>query len=134
MTRPKKQPEVSTTGKRYHVFSKMAADVTYNDYAPGGADIPVLLRSVTIRGGAGVANKNIITPLGFHTEISQEDMEFLNRNGIFCLHRDNGFVTIQERNAPIEQVIPDLTEESDPSSPITPMDYVDKEGPQILEV
>ena len=114
--------------KKYYVFSKMACDVSYNDYIPGGADLPIKTSSVLIKGGAGVANDRIITPLGICTEVTEEQVSQLNANGIFKLHRDNGFVTIESKNQDVEKVVADMTVESDPSSPLTPEDYRDVLG------
>ena len=116
--------------KTYHVYSKMAADVTYNDYVPGG-DIPRVARSVTIKGGAGVANKNIITPYGVHTEITGEERDMLVKNGIFQLHRDGGFVTIEEKKEDPDRVATNLTSGPDPSAPLTPEDFAGANPEQV---
>lgn len=111
--------------KTYHVYSKMAASVAYNDFVKGGADLPVKAMSVTIKGGAGIANNHIITPLGVHNEVSEEEITMLKSNGIFQLHEKAGFIKVEERKADIEKVVADMTEDADPSSPLTPADYAD---------
>ncbi len=90
--------------------------------------MPVKVGSVTIKGGAGVANKNIITPLGVHTEVSAEEMDLLNENGIFKLHKDAGFIAVEEKKADVEKVVADMTTKADPSAPLTPSDYEDEDG------
>lgn len=109
--------------KKYHVYSKMAADVTYNDYIGGGDTLSRVAKSVLIKGGAGVANKNIITPLGVHTEITEDDRDMLLKNGIFKKHQDAGFVTIEEKSEDPDKVATNLTEGPDPSAPLTPVDF-----------
>ena len=116
--------------KTYHVYSKMAADVTYNDYVPGG-DIPRVARSVTIKGGAGVANKNIITPYGVHTEITEEERDMLLKNGIFKLHQEGGFVTIEGKKEDPDLVATNLTAGPDPSAPLTPEDFAGANPEQV---
>ena len=116
--------------KTYHVYSKMATDVTYNDYVTGG-DIPRVARSVTIKGGAGVANKNIITPYGVHTEITEEERDMLLKNGIFQLHQDGGFVTIEEKKEDPDRVATNLTAGPDPSAPLTPEDFAGANDEQV---
>ena len=123
--------------KKYHVYSKMAADVRYNDYIGGGDTLHRIAKSVLIKGGAGVANKNIITPLGVHTEIDSEDRDMLLKNGIFNLHLESGFVTIESAKEDADLVATNLTEGPDPSAPLTPNDYegADRESvavPQVL--
>lgn len=122
--------------KKYHVYSKIATDMNYNDYA-GGSDqtLSRVIHTVTIKGGAGVANKNIITPRGVHTEISEEDKNFLLRNGIFQKHFEAGFVTIEEHFEDPDKVATNLTEGPDPSAPLTPEDFhnVDDEKAAVPE-
>ena len=116
--------------KTFHVYSKMAADVTYNDYVPGG-DIPRVARSVTIKGGAGVANKNIITPYGVHTEITEEERDMLMKNGVFQLHQEGGFVTIEGKKEDPDLVATNLTAGPDPSAPLTPEDFAGANPEQV---
>ena len=116
--------------KTYHVYSKMSADVTYNDYVPGG-DIPRVARSVTIKGGAGVANKNIVTPFGVHTEITEEERDMLLKNGIFQLHQNGGFVTIEGKKEDPDLVATNLTSGPDPSAPLTPQDFAGANPEQV---
>lgn len=116
--------------KTYHVYSKMAADVTYNDYVPGG-DIPRVARSVTIKGGAGVANKNIITPFGVHTEITEAERDMLLKNGIFQLHQEGGFVTIEGKKEDPDLVATNLASGPDPSAPLTPEDFAGANPEQV---
>ena len=109
--------------KNLHVFSKMASSVNYIDWIPGGADLPSRGKSVLIKGGHGVAGKNLITPLGIHTEITAEEAELLKRNKVFQLHLKNGSVVIQESKADPEKVISDMGAD-DKSAPLTPSDFV----------
>ena len=109
-----------------HVFSKLSTDVTYHDYEAGGADLPVITKSVTINGGAGVATKHLVTPLGVHTEITEDQAELLNRNGIFQLHKKNGFVVIEKKKADVEKVAANMADTSDyktSARQLTAMDF-----------
>lgn len=109
--------------KKFHVYSKMAAPVQYCGYE-GGSDTPQRISTkVLIKGGAGVANKNIITPLGVHTEITAEEKDLLMANGIFRMHLEKGFVTIEEKYEDPDVVATNLTDGPDPSAPLTPADY-----------
>ena len=121
----------------YHVFSKLSSDVTYHDWVSGGADLPVKAHSVMIKGGAGVTTKNLITPIGVHTEISDRDAEMLNRNEVFKLHQKNGFVQIQKKNADVEKVVADMGDTSDyktSSRQLTSLDFdKEKNEPQPMD-
>lgn len=110
-----------------HVFSKMAADVTYHRWEQGG-DIQKPVQSVTIKGGAGVADRRLVTPLGVHTEVTDEEYEILKNDGIFKLHLEKGAVTVENRNADPDKVAANMATDADPSSPLTPSDYEETEA------
>jgi len=110
-------------GKQY-VFSTLSTDMDYVEWKPG-ADKGALGsqgRTIRIKGGAGVANDRIVTPLGVSTEVDDEDVALLEQNEVFKLHKANGHVTIQKKKADAEKVAADMNR-NDPSSPKTPADY-----------
>ena len=76
-----------------HVISTLTADTQYNDWVNQGG-INARTRSVLVRGGAGVANSQFVTPDGVRTPVSNEDAEFLANHGIFKEHQKGGFVKI----------------------------------------
>jgi len=112
-------------GKQF-VFSTLANDQHYVDWTPGveGA-VAVQGRTVHIKGGTGVANDRIVTPIGVCTEVDDADVELLLKNEVFKLHQKNGHVTVQKKRADAEKVASDMNI-ADPSSPKTPGDYVDE--------
>jgi len=117
------------------VFSTLATDVSYNVWVKGGADLPQRARSIVIKGGTGVANKHILTPLGVATQVSDEDALILGDNPVFKKHAENGFVMIQKKAAEPEKVAANMNTK-DPSAPKTPSDYLGtdtREGNQLVE-
>jgi hypothetical protein len=109
---------------KVYVFSTLACDQRYVDYQKGPNDLPIEGRSVLIEGGTGVANKRLVTPLGVCTTITDADLELLEQNEMFKLHRDKGFLTVQRKSADPEKVASDMSL-ADPSAPLTPSDYQD---------
>src|SRR6059058_692352 len=81
------------------VFSTLTCDNVYSDYKDTNGH-PVPTRSVLVKGGAGVANDRVITPRGVATMVTEEDVALLQRNSVFKLHMDNGFVTIEAVTRP----------------------------------
>jgi len=80
-----------------HVYATLSADTRYADWVtqPG---VNTVLRSVLIRGGAGVAiggSGQIVTPNGVRTEVSDEDAEFLANHKQFQEHQKRGHVRIE---------------------------------------
>lgn len=77
------------------LFSTMTGAVTYTDWklSPGGLSIAGA--SVTIKGGANVADrKTIITPRGIGTSVTDAELAFLETDPTFKMHKKNGFITI----------------------------------------
>ncbi|WP_019573349.1 hypothetical protein [Curvibacter lanceolatus] len=100
-----------------YVYSTLAADTTYKEWVKT-SDLHIEARSVTIKGGTGVANDRIVTPLGVRTEIDAELVEVLKANEIFKLHQKNGFVVIEDVAEDPEKVAADMTS-ADNSAPLT---------------
>lgn len=110
-----------------YVYSTMSADVNYHlFYTPESRgrqtiDAAKVMRTVTIRGGAGVANKRLETPLGVVTHITEDDLELLRKDETFITHEKNGYVKVQSSKVDVEAVVPDM-EPRDESAPFTPED------------
>lgn len=113
--------------KKAFVFSTLANDQKYIQWAKGGADIQIEERSIVIKGGAGVANDRLITPMGICTEIDESDIAVLEQNPVFQLHKKNGYITIQQKSADAEKVAADMGRD-DPSAQMTEADYASGKG------
>lgn len=123
MARPSKQ-ESSNSGTRVYVYSTLANDQRYTEWHDSGNDLPIEGRGVFIKGGTGVANDRLITPIGVMTEIDESELAILEKCPIFNMHRKNGFVTVEKSKVDAEKVAADLSLE-DASAPMTPSDYKD---------
>lgn len=112
--------------KTYFVYSKLSNSQLYTEFVAGGADVPAVSHSVHIKGGTGLADKHIITPLGVRTEITARDVESLKSNVVFQQHEKNGFIKIEAKAYDIEKVVADMGDKVDPSAPLTEADYGDE--------
>lgn len=102
------------------VFSTLANDNAYTEYAKGAADLPVATRSVLIKGGTGINDARLITPSGVATEIEPEDLALLKGNSLFLLHEKNGFVKVVESKsskAPDSEEIAEATADMSTNDP-----------------
>jgi hypothetical protein len=111
--------------QRHFVFSTLATDMRYTHWIPG-ADAGAMASegpTVFIKGGAGVANDRIVTPLGVMTEVDDAELEMLHKNNVFLLHKTNGHMSVQKKSTDVEKVAADMNR-ADPSSPKTPADYI----------
>lgn len=111
-----------------HVFSTLSAGVDYTKWEnqPG---VSTVLRSVTVRGGAGVATSgngpNIFTPKGVRTEVSDSDAEFLANHELFQLHQKGGHVKIEKIARDPDKVADNMDTDAG-GQPKTPADVAEE--------
>jgi len=113
-----------------YVFSTLANDQNYTNWIAGGADVPIKGHSVLIKGGTGVANDRLITPLGVSTEVTDYDLEELQKNPSFKAHEKEGFVTVKAKKVEAEKVAADMNLK-DESAPLTDADYQKEDAPKV---
>lgn len=113
------------------VYSTLTADNEYVSYTKGASDMPRAEQRVLIKGGAGVATKHLETPLGFVTEVSEDELTFLLKNPVFQLHVKNKFITYDGQKMDIEKVVSDMASR-DGSAPMVPQD-IPEDGPQVVD-
>lgn len=75
--------------------------------------------AVFIAGQANIMTKHMYTPRGRVTEISDEQYAQLKDNHVFKLHKENGFISVENRKEDPEKVATNM-EASDKSAPDTP--------------
>lgn len=109
--------------KMLYVFSTLASDVAYTNHKQGGADMPIALEPVVIKGGAGVMNDRLVTPRGVVTSVTEQQVEYLRENEIFKLHEANGFVMVSEEYTDGDKAAADMTGR-DNSAPVVPQDNI----------
>lgn len=114
-----------------YVYSTNSTSVGYTEYRPGqgAGGLPTPIRTVVVKGGANVANKNLVTPYGVATRVSDDDAAFLSTNADFIRHRKAGFVRIDDRKMDPEVPAADM-EARDGSAPLVDADF-DK-PPKVL--
>lgn len=114
------------------VYSTATAGNTYTEYKRVTKDLNQPVKSVAIAGGSNVATKNLITPLGVVTEISEDELEFLLAHPVFKRHMEKGFMRVQVTKKDPEKIIAQENMEiADESAPLTP-ETLD-ESAQVIE-
>lgn len=106
------------------IFSTLASDMSYTNFTKGGADVPSVESSVFVKGGAGVANDRLVTPMGVATVLrddgdstAAEKLEALKSNRIFQMHEKAGYVIVSEESQDPEKMAANMNT-SDPSAPL----------------
>lgn len=80
----------------YHAYSTLSNDTEYALYADTNVkDLPIVIKSVKINGGANVADKYNQTPKSVMTELTDEDYEFLKNDYHFKQHVAAGHIRVE---------------------------------------
>lgn len=107
----------------HYVFSTITNDTCYVGYATG-RDLHQVQKSVLIAGGSNRADgtRNIFTPQGVMSIVSDDDMEFLLQNDGFQKHIERGFITHLPYKAEADEVAEDMIDR-DGSAQMKPADF-----------
>jgi hypothetical protein len=123
-------------GKNVVVYSTLSSDISYTNFSKGGGDIPLVESSVFIKGGAGLANDRLITPMGVATVLQDDEkmtaaqkLEALRQNSVFQMHVKNGYIIVSEDSVDPEKMASDMNN-ADPSKPLNDQQLV-KDGGEI---
>jgi len=112
----------------FYVYSTLTSTNIFPHYAPGSSkDLPVILKKIVINGGHGIATKQLFTPKGVMTQISDEDMEFLQQDFAFQQHLKSGHITFEKKKVDVEKRADNMTQK-DGSSPLTPEDFEESDN------
>lgn len=109
----------------HYIYSTLTGSQAYQVYRKGGADLPVVDKTILVAGGANVANDHFITPKGVVTSITDDDLQLLEQNPVFALHKANGFITVEAKEVSVERVVSDM-EARDEAAPLTESDFIEK--------
>jgi len=117
----------------YYIYSTLATDMNYTEYQEpiNGQKVSIVKHAVLVHGRSGVADKNLITPRGVVTKVSDEDFAMLSKNTVFKLHQDNGYIAFEKKQADVDKVIVNM-KLRDVSAPITP-EFYEKVPEQIAK-
>ena len=112
--------------KDIYVFSTLSNDQSYVSHEATPAGLQVEKGAILVKGGANVANKNIITPRGVATKVTAEQLEQLRANYVFQQHEKNGFITISDKKEDADVVAADM-KGRDESAPLVDQDFKKEE-------
>jgi len=118
-----KQIAAKSTGS-VHVYSTLSTPQKFTVWEPPRMDgmLPTLICEVLIKGGAGIASKNLITPQGVHTAITQEEFDAISTLASFQKFVDDGYIRVEGKKYDIDRMVGDMNPR-DPGGPLTPADF-----------
>lgn len=107
-----------------YIYSTLTCDQAYTIYSEGANGLKVPQGNIIIKGGTGIANDRLITPLGVVTSVSEDNLKLLQENPIFQQHEANGFISIQKdgKAQDPEKVAGEMNTDNK-DAPVTPSDY-----------
>lgn len=118
-----------------HIFSTLSSPQIFTKWSTPSETgmLPTIEREVAVKGGAGIASKNLITPNGVHTAITQEDYDAICDLKHFKDFVESGHIRVERKEHDIDKMVSDMNPR-DPGGPITPADYetAAKDGSQPL--
>lgn len=98
--------------KVHFIFSTLPNAQEYTSHVVRDDKSVIPVRSVIIKGGAGVADKRYETAPGVMTEVSDEDLEFLKANVVFKRHVERGFIQVHDKAVEVEVAAADMDRNS----------------------
>ena len=105
-----------------YIHSTLTNDTAYASYVKTGDGSPNKIeRQVLIKGGANRATKQLVTPLGAVTSVTDEELEFLEKNELFQQHKKGGFIKVTKWDSNPDRAVHDMTPK-DGCAPKTPDD------------
>jgi hypothetical protein len=110
-----------------YVYSTLSANVEYAVYEESKhKEISVIHRTILIKGGANIIHiSHPHTPVGIQTEVSDEDLELLEKDYHFKEHVKHGFIKVSHADKAVEKAVKDM-KAKDASAPLTPDDEIFK--------
>ncbi len=106
-----------------YVYSTLANDQNYHVFKTENfKGVHKIIRSIYIKGKAGIANKHLFTPLGAVTNVSDEDLALLEKDEVFQTHKKNGYIVVRSDKVDPEVAVADNMNARDISAPVVPED------------
>lgn len=111
-----------------YIYSTLTADNTYVAYEQNERNkTHEIVGAITIKGGANLSSKNLITPQGVLTTVTDEELKKLQENPAFDRHVKRGFIRVEQKEQKIKKVAGGMTKK-DKAAPRTPDDIKAKKN------
>lgn len=115
-----------------YIYSTLSNSQMISQFNVVEGGIPKRGKSVIINGGSNVANKNLVTPRGVVTELSDADYALVKDDKSFKRWVERGYITVDSKNIAVEKVVADM-DGRDESAPLVPQDFEGARGAKLTE-
>ena len=114
---------------KHYIVSTLTNDHKYTNWKPlvEGSRVRQVDTEVLIKGGANLANSNLHTPKGVVTEVSDLELEYLERNSVFQKHVQQGLIAVHKSKVDGDKAAASMTKK-DGSAPYTPGSFANSEA------
>ena len=110
-----------------HIFSTASSDTLFVDWTRGSDGVPIMGKmKVLVKGGANVADKHMITAPVVMTEVTEEQLAFLETQEAFNNAVRDGFYTVGKKTSG-DKVLKDM-QPKDRSAPSTDKDFTNADA------
>lgn len=108
-----------------YVISTLSTSVVYCKYDNKRKDMNILLESVEIKGGSGVADKKTLECYngGKITPITEQQYSWLKDDPLFKLHESKGYIRVEKSKMSAENKAEREAEVKDKSAQLTVKDF-----------
>jgi hypothetical protein len=120
-----------------HIASTLTNATKYTEWTRGGDGRLIEGRSVVIKGGFGLADKNFVTPTGaILTQVTDDELAFLDSDYHFKEHIKGGFLRVYKKGYAPGEKAADGMQLGDKSQPLNPMQFQGKDPakPETMSV
>lgn len=107
-----------------YVISTLSNDQVYCSYADR-KDVKIVTKEILIKGGANIQNRRTLfaSNQGVITPVSEDDYAELEKNPVFKLHLEKGFIKVRKTNESDARKAAENMNTKDKSAQLTPDDY-----------
>lgn len=108
-----------------YVISTLSNDQLYCSYADR-KDVKIVTKEILIKGGANIQNRRTLLASneGVITPVSEADYAELEKNPVFKMHLEKGFIKIRKTNETDARKAAENMNTKDKSAQLTPEDYL----------
>ncbi len=99
-----------------YILSRLANDQVYIKYKKGYGNKNIVEKEILIKGKADITTRQLITPMGVLTKVSDDDFEILKENPCFKEHCERGYISYYKIKPDIEKSAQKLNK--DESAPL----------------
>lgn len=112
-----------------YVISTLSNDQNYCVYADR-QDVKVVVKEILIKGGANIQNRRTLyaSSQGVITPVTEVDFADLEKNPVFKMHQEKGFITVRKTNESDARKASEKMTTKDKSAQLTPEDYRNRKG------